>query len=208
MPDTVASTPDDSIWAPETEQTRREQRRATTVMRTLITFLAIGAAAYLYGLYVAWTADEYWPLLLVMIGIISMIGAFFVTYGTYRRVPHSEARDVLAETIFHASGASWEPGEEVTLTVDRCRRRQFLAARRARIHHRKVVYFFPHRPTEHQTRGQILAGRKRARRYLYEMAILAEPAVMYQRESAIAVPHDLRVRVVAQHAIPARRTTA
>lgn len=190
-----------AVWAPETDATRREHRRASIVAWTLGAFLFAAAAVYLYaGLLLA----DYWLMLVVAFGLLAVISVFLYAFGIYRRVPPAEAREVLAGTIFHASAADWEPGEEITLAVARCVKRQYLAGAGNRLRRWKVVYFFPQRPTEAQTRGQILAGKKHARRHLYEMTIIDAPAALYRRESAIAVPQDIRARVVARQEIPAR----
>lgn len=181
---------DNDVWAVDDWVPADVKRRSTRALATVLTLTIIGGGLYLAGIVTIRSALG-WPLfvsgLLVLVAVIVLVTAA----NPYRRVSGDAE---LPRHIFHLSPERWDEGGTVTLEVQRCRKKQFIAenrwGRRSRL-----VYFFPQRPTRQQALGQTLSGRRRPR-YLYELEVLTPFDAVYERVAARATTADLTARVV------------
>lgn len=185
------------IWAADDWVPAEVKRRSTRGTVTVLILTLIGGGLYLAGIATI-RAPFGWPLfvsgLLVLLAVIVLVTAA----NPYRRM---SADAEPPRRIFHLSPEKWDEGETVTLEVDRCRKKQFIAegrwGRRS-----QLVYFFPQRPTRRHARGQTLSGRRRPR-YLYELEVLSAVDAVYERGAARATTADLTARVVRRQPAPA-----
>ena len=152
---------DNDVWAVDDWVPADVKRRSTRALATVLTLTIIGGGLYLAGIVTILSALG-WPLfvsgLLVLLAVIVLVTAA----NPYRRVSGDAE---LPRHIFHLSPERWDEGATVTLAVQRCRKKQFIAENRWGKRSR-LVYFFPQRPTRQQALGQTLSGRRRPR-YLY-----------------------------------------
>ncbi|WP_454112686.1 hypothetical protein [Microbacterium maritypicum] len=181
---------DNDVWAVDDWVPADVKRRSARALATVLTLTIIGGGLYLAGIVTIRSALG-WPFfvsgLLVLVAVIVLVTAA----NPYRRVSGDAE---LPRHIFHLSPERWDEGATVTLEVQRCRKKQFIAenrwGRRSRL-----VYFFPQRPTRQQALGQTLSGRRRPR-YLYELEVLSPFDAVYERVAARATTTDLTARVV------------
>ncbi|MEV5340908.1 hypothetical protein AB0K93_20905 [Streptomyces sp. NPDC052676] len=140
---------DNDVWAVDDWVPADVKRRSTRALATVLTLTIIGGGLYLAGIVTIRSALG-WPLfvsgLLVLVAVIVLVTAA----NPYRRVSGDAE---LPHHIFHLSPERWDEGATVTLEVQRCRKKQFIAesrwGRRSRL-----VYFFPQRPTRQQALGR------------------------------------------------------
>lgn len=187
-----------SPWA-ETEWVPADERRRPKVgMAAVLGIMIVGIAVDLTGMFLARTGVGV-PLMLVGIAIVALSLPAAVVINSYRGV---EAGTHGPLRIFHLSPAEWEPQDIVTLEASRSRGRQFLVDHgKRRRQYKRMVFFFPQRPTSKHMREQRLAGKK-AQLYLYELEPLTPIARQYQRGSAMGVPHDVTARVLNRQPLP------
>lgn len=183
------------VWAERDWVPAAERRRVRLAWVLLITLLGTGGALYIGGM-IAWLSSAV-SFALAGAGALILVITGFVGLAVlpYRRV--NSEMVAATSTVFHISSADWAVGEVVTLEPAYCRKKQAIAerwwGRKARL-----VYFFPQRPTFRHARGQTLAGRRRAPRYLYELEVQHPIDALYGRGAALATPRDLRVAVIGR----------
>lgn len=187
-------------WGPETA--RRKQRRAIGIF---LVGLSVAAALFLASMAASLIR---WPTPLTLgilsaAGVLALGGMIVAPYVA----PYRLCGESMPTTVFHVSSALWDEGETVTLEVARCRKsnRQYVAAG-GRPTKTALVFFFPRRPTIENARGQLLKGKSRARRYLYELQPTHVVDVVYARTSARATPADLTAIVVRRQELEPLRT--
>lgn len=199
----TASLPRDALWAEQDWVSPTDQRRGTATAFVLLGLALGGGGLYLAG--IIWIRSGT-GIFLFSSGLVLLLatGALTVVANPYRR---TDADESSLRTIFHLSPALWEEGRIITLEVNRCRKKQFIAERWAGRRSR-LVYFFPQRPTYKHARGQTLAGKRGAGRYLYEMEVTEPIARLYRRGSALATPSNVTVVILRRQEVaphPRRR---
>lgn len=186
-----------NVWAVDDWVPADVKRRSTRALATVLTLTIIGGGLYLAGMVII-RSPLGWLLFGSGLLMLLAVAVLVTAANPYRRVSVDAE---MPRHIFHLSPERWDEGATVTLEVQRCRKKQFIAenrwGRRSRL-----VYFFPQRPTRQQALGQTLSGRRRPL-YLYELEVLSSFGAVYERVAARAVTVDLTARVVRRQPAPA-----
>lgn len=190
------------VWAASDwiDSTERRSQRFTTV--ALWALFAGGAVLYVAGFVGMW-ASAPWSLAVLIAGLVAVIvGAPLHAFlYWYRRIADDAS---LPGKVFHISPAFWEVGEQVTLEIDRCRKKQWVLDGWCP-RWKRMVFVFMRRPTLRHAQDQILAGAPQARRYLYELELRPPFGQVYACGPALAVSADTTVVVTDRQEVGSLR---
>lgn len=187
-----------ALWADAEWVPAGERRRVTIGLSAVFAVLIVGGPLFIAGTWLSRSGGGH-PLSLVGFALVVLVVPIAVVTNSYRGIntgTHALLR------IFHLSPARWEPQDIVTLEASRSRGPQFFVdPGKLRLQYKRMVFFFPQRPTSKHLGQQWLADKK-AQLYLYELEPLTPLPRQYQRGAAMGVPHDITVRVLNRQPVP------
>lgn len=186
------------LWAEVEWVPADERRRLKRIMAAALGLMFVGIAVDVIGMFLARTGAGV-PLMIVGIALVASALPVAVFVNSYRGVEPGTNAPL---RIFHLSPADWEVDDIVTLEASRSRGRQFFVDHgKLRRQYKRMVFFFPQRPTAKHLGQQRLASKK-APLFLYELEPLTPLTRQYQRGAAMGVPHDVTARVLNRQPLP------
>ncbi|GEB45729.1 hypothetical protein MTE01_16740 [Microbacterium testaceum] len=187
-----------ALWAEVEWVPAGERRRLKIVMAGTLGLMIVGIAVHLTGMVLARTGAGV-PLMLVGIALVALALPVAVFVNSYRGITPGTPGP---PQLFHLSPIKWEPQDIVTLEASRSRGRQFFVDHgKLRRQYKRMVFFFPQRPTSKHMGQQSLKSKK-GQLYLYELEPLTPLGPQYQRGAALGIPHDVTVRVLNRQPLP------